>query len=294
MDPTTLEKQAQELIWRNVGQSAIKDYERLKEAYSPTFRRAGELLGFLPGNIAGVPMQASPLRAMLTTGLLGGAAGYGVGMLGEHLMPDTWERGRLRKTLGIVGALGGSAIGGVPGISNMMSGRSFNDNSQWQIPRPQNDAPFPGVRKFQPVKPLKNMSDDLNTLDMQPDPNFKAAADRYNTGADSAPTIDVNEFNQVVWADPRVSSRLPINMRAAATGLVETAAYGSDPNNKSIGPMDIARITAGMGTGYLSGALVGRGLGLLMGMPPETQDLLKTTGMWAGAVRSFVNTAFGL
>jgi hypothetical protein len=41
--------------------------------------------------------------------------------------------------------------------------------------------------------------------------------------------------------------------------------------------MDVARISAGMGSGYLSGAIVGKVLGTLTGMPGSTQDRLKQT-----------------
>ncbi len=294
MDLELLREKAAEAVWRNVGQEAIEQYELIKESYSPTLRSAGEALGFFPGNVAGIPVSPSPLRALLTTGLLGAGLGYGAGVLGEKMLPESWQRGRLRKTLGIMGALAGGAIGSVPILSNKMQGLDWNDNSQWQIPRIENDPPSLGFKHITPSPVLRNPNQDMRTLDLKPSPAFKAAADRYNSAGSVAPKIDVNEFNQVVWADPRVTTRLPVGTRAAATGLLEAAAYGTPSDNKTIGPLDVARITAGMGSGYLSGALVGRGLGLLMGMPPETQDLLKTTGMWAGAVRSFVNTAFGL
>ena len=58
-------------------------------------------------------------------------------------------------------------------------------------------------------------------------------------------------------------------------------------------PIDIARIAAGMGVGYTSGALVGGALGLMMGMPERTQEQLKQTGFWAGALSKIVPIAFG-
>ena len=49
----------------------------------------------------------------------------------------------------------------------------------------------------------------------------------------------------------------------------------------------------GMGTGYMSGLLVGKALGAMMGMPKDTQDKLKTTGMWAGVIANIIPKAFG-
>jgi hypothetical protein len=57
--------------------------------------------------------------------------------------------------------------------------------------------------------------------------------------------------------------------------------------------MDMGRMAAGMGSGYLSGALVGKGLGLLFGMPESTQERLKETGMFAGVISNLVPVAFG-
>ena len=52
-------------------------------------------------------------------------------------------------------------------------------------------------------------------------------------------------------------------------------------------------MAAGMGSGYMSGALVGKALGTMMGMPQERQEQLKSTGLWAGMIANLVPIAFG-
>jgi len=60
----------------------------VKVAYSKTLRRGGELLNFFPGKYpGGLPNAPSPLAATLTGGLVGAGLGYGVGALGERLLP---------------------------------------------------------------------------------------------------------------------------------------------------------------------------------------------------------------
>ena len=56
--------------------------------------------------------------------------------------------------------------------------------------------------------------------------------------------------------------------------------------------MDMGKITAGMGSGYLSGMIVGKVLGALTGMPETTQNRLKSTGMWAGMLANVAPIMF--
>jgi hypothetical protein len=48
-----------------------------------------------------------------------------------------------------------------------------------------------------------------------------------------------------------------------------------------------------MGAGYVSGRLVGAALGLLTGMPAETQETLARTGMYTGLVKAVLPHLFG-
>ena len=125
-----------------------------------------------------------------------------------------------------------------------------------------------------------------------PDSTYKIAFESDNGfGAIAAP-VPVNEFNQIIWNDPRVSDRLSTGVQAAMSGLVTGAAYQDGRKSNLVTPLDMGRIAAGMGGGYISGAIVGKALGTLMGMPQETQDFLKNTGVYAGILTSLAPIVF--
>lgn len=233
----------------------------VKIAYSPTLRDITEAMNLTPGETFGVPNSPSPMASILTSGVLGAGLGYGLGYAGEHLMPNTWRRGRLRRSLALAGAGLGSLPGLAWGASNAILGRDLNDPFLL-------DSPPTGV---------KESSIDYGEFG--------------STGAKLQRPIPVNEFNQVVWADPRVAGRLDLSTQVAATSLLGGAAKRT--GSPFITPVDMGLMTAGMGSGYMSGLLVGKMLGGLMGMPEETQDRLKNVGMWAGLVKNIVPIAFG-
>jgi hypothetical protein len=112
------------------------------------------------------------------------------------------------------------------------------------------------------------------------------------------PTIDSTGIMRDLWQDPFVADRLPLPLRTAGSGLLLGSSHlagqerGTDAPVRFISPWDVARMTAGMGSGYLAGAAVGRGLQLLTGMPDEQADKLKTTGVWAGALANLIPLAF--
>ena len=204
--------------------------------------------GFQPGVIPGSPNM---LTGILASGLLGAGVGYGTGWLAERMLPRDWERGKLRRTLAIMGGLGmAGAMGGLPVAMNVASGRPWYSS---ELLKEGSSFSSPGPW----------------------------------------PMIDKDYLNRAVWADQAVAGRLPIGTRAATTGLLEGAsALSGSSDTRWISPMDVARLTAGMGSGYISGAIVGKGLSALTGMPEETQNLLKNTGLFAGIIANLVPLAF--
>lgn len=101
----------------------------VKIAYSPTLRRAGELLNFFPGQYpGGVPNSPSPLAAMLTSGLVGAGLGYGGGRLIGAALPEGYGK-KLGRTGAILGGALGAAPGAIWGATNTLVDRKFNDPS---------------------------------------------------------------------------------------------------------------------------------------------------------------------
>jgi len=200
-------------------------------------------------------------------------------------MPDNWERGRLRKTLALLGA----ATAATPAA--LWAGTSIANNK--------------GITTGWPFRTNVDTTGDLHNLaevypDVYPGGTYKKALESWmsrssDTGLDSLPPIDVDELGRVIWGDPTTSSIL--NDRLKTTTSVAMAAAQSMPGGQGPGlvtPSQMGRLAAGMGAGYMSGALVGGALGVLTGMPRETQDVMKRTGMYAGVVQEVMPRLFGL
>jgi hypothetical protein len=229
-------------------------------------RTPGHLSMVFPNAISRhLPAAGSPLTSTLAGGLVGAGLGYSVGALGERMLPEKWERGKLRRTLAIMGGLGGAAPGALSGALNLSNNKSLLDPNPWFV----DPVPFKEVKA-----------------------SVKEALFDY-AGA-MPPPLPVQEFTSTIWADPRVSNALSPQQQAAITGLVQGAAYDGGRRTAFITPMDIGRMTAGMGSGYLSGMLVGKALGALTGMPESTQNRLKQTGMYAGVIANLLPVAFGV
>ncbi len=264
------------LEWRSVPEEAVK------LAYSDAVRSTGEFLGYLPGKALGmIPNTPTPLKAMLASGIVGAGLGYGAGYAGEHMLPNNWQRGKLRKTMALIGALTGAAPAMAWGLGNKLNGADFNDDSFLNTPKVENNYDWPPA----PV------SEDYRIGDVLWPSKIKTAESL--TGLDLTKTlIDTQELERTIWGDPRVAPRLPNNVQAATSGLMAAAREVSS-SPRFVTPADMAHVTAGMGVGWLSGAIVGKALGVLTGLPSSAQETLKQTGMWAGAIRTIIPTAFG-
>ena len=270
-------------VWQRVPELAVARYRELepqildiwtKEATWP--RRLFELGQLLPGSLPfmpGVPNAPSPLLGTLVGGLAGAGLGYGAGWLGERMMPNRWRKGRLRNTL----ALMGGGLGMMPGLGMM----SLNAAG---------GKPLNSMDLFDETGYDRNVSLQ-SSKDWQAD--HRPWLKQSGSGVESAFGFNAEEFNEAIWSDPRVNQALNLPTQAAASGLVTGAANLPGKSTKLVTPFDIARIAAGMGSGYLSGLAVGKTLGVMMGMPEDTQDKLKNTGMWAGIIANVIPIAFG-
>jgi hypothetical protein len=233
-----------------------------KQAVDPYVSKLLQATGFKKGVIPGSP---NALAGTLAGGLIGAGAGYGGGWLVEKLLGN---RLNLKPRL----ALLGGALGAAPGLAlmgtNVSQGLPYDSGELLEGKR--YTAPRPAAVK------------EVHLED------FMGKESGYNRDF----SFDAQEFNDVIWDDPRVAQQLPAPTRAAASGLVTGAAH-TGQRTRLVSPLDIARVAAGMGSGYASGAIVGKALGALMGLPRGAQDRLKTTGMWAGVVANVVPLAFG-
>lgn len=220
-----------------------------------------------------------PLASMLVGGLAGAGLGYLGGAFGEATT-GKFEKGRLRKVLAILGAMGGAAPGALWAANNVS-----NYGAKGLLSDTDGNVQF----KFSSVKELMpDIAEKVEAI-------FSKEA---FAGAGSLPfsnpllnePIKVDDFANVVWSTNDPYS--PFQLRAAASGLVQGAS-AMRGNSSIVSPADVASMAVGMGSGYLAGTLVGRTLGALAGLKPESQQALQQAGTWAGMLKTVVPMAFG-
>lgn len=205
----------------------------------------------------GVPQHPSSLGQMLVLGGLGAAGGHYAGKLIDKYAPNDVVRADRA----------GLVLGGLLGMSPGLSSALLNQSSGKPV---WTSSFYDGEQKAASFGMLAR------------DP-FASAS------------INVQDFQNAMWNDPRISQHAPVHLRAAASGLVQGASNmpGKYRNSTFVTPLDIARVSLGMGTGLASGWLVGKTLGAVFGTGQKTQDLLKNTGMAVGALKSVVPLAYG-
>jgi len=266
----------------------------IKVAASAALRRVGEALNFFPGfskdpsNPAAsghttgptwMGVQPSPLAGMLTSGLLGSGLGYGLGWLGEKVMPEEWEEGRLRKTLAILGGLAGAAPGAGYMLANHMSGQPLNSAIWQDEPKLEGDT----KGKLLVDSKYSQASDD-----------FVKKAFGGATGAGGVPPVNINKLGQTLWevgASPETAAATMSSVYAAQQlpGGVGPG-YVTPQQTGLLGTMMGA---AGGGLqGYAVGWGVGKALGVLTGMPVGTRKVLNRGGATLGIINSLMPRMF--
>jgi hypothetical protein len=244
------------------------------------FRPVFDAAQLTPNKLNALVGGPTPLASSLAGGLLGAGLGYGGGWLAEKLLGSrVLEPGRLRKNL----ALAGGAVGTLPGLYLGSVGARLNAE----------DGKSPLKALIEPNRLFGKQSgvaEMLIELNLPDDPVFKKSAEDFvdQAGGLYMPSIPVDAFNRTIWMDPNT----PIPLRAAATGLIESASQ-LQGGARMISPFDVGKIAVGMGSGLVSGMLVGKALGALAGLTPAGQDTLRRTGMWAGALANVIPKAFG-
>lgn len=277
----------------------------VKVAESPFIKRLAEYGNFFPA--ADIPYNnPSPLAAMLTSGLLGAGLGYGVGWAGEKMLPGSLQgKKRLRKTLSRLGAVMGAAPGATWAAANLADGRSLNDASlvtpSTKEPGSHNRIDINQIKEksasnvyqanfdLESAQVLGNDLLEYLAEDMYKEGMFSAGA-----GAQGVQPVNTNRLGQVLWdtgASPQTAATTMSSMYAA-----QQLPGGAGPNQ--VTPHQTGLLASMMGAaggglkGYATGWAVGKGLGILTGMPQSSQNTLKGTGAALGVINTLVPRLF--
>lgn len=261
------------------------------------------------GKLNGGP---SPLSNAIVGGLLGGGAGYLGGAAIEHLFPERFVgRGRLRKSLGMLGA----GMGAIPGAwqaqqnlrHSQLAGKPLGASALWT---PNEQVPInPGTI---------DSSNQLLKGSSYPVPEIllKAAAgyaqDMFAAGS-GVQSIPRDAFNNAIWNDVRkgmTASQNPFGTKsqwgddsqgmhtpppvaAAAVGLVTGVdeMYGRP---SLLSPQHFINGLAAAGVDLATAHVAGGVLGALGGLKPAAQEQLQNMGVWGGLVRGVVGSVLGM
>ncbi len=230
----------------------------VKVAYSPTVRRAGELLNFFPST-SGVPNAPSPLAAMLTTALVGGGLGYATGRIGEAVLP--LEKGRLRKTLATLGAGAGALTAAPWAVANLRTGHGLLS------PKPLDGGP---AAEGDPASFMTG-PEKLGAMYTTAVANFVKAAFEGGTFGNFAarrpPTaldVNIDAMGRTLW-DTGASPALA----ASTMSALYAAQQMPDPNGRAgvATGHQLGQLAVNAGKDYVTGALVGAALNKTLGLP---------------------------
>lgn len=260
--------------------SDLSSGDWIKVAYSAPIHTAAGWMNFVPAEYpGGIPNHPGIVSSMLTTGLVGAGLGYGAGALAENLLPNTWQRGRLRKTMGLVGGLAGMAPGGILGAANLGQGKPFGDTGVLGFGgKPAGDQYYAVVQRW---------TDSWTA-------RIKASGDTFGSYAQRQEKhpydIDVDALGRTLWETGADPSTMGMTMGVLSAASQMPGGEGAEPG--FVTPAQVGRLALGMGAGYLSGALVGSALGLLTGLPASAQDKLKEVGAYTGLVKTLIPQLF--
>lgn len=227
----------------------------------------------------------TPLSNGLMTGLLAGGLGYGAGALAEQLFPARYlERGKLRRTLGLMGALSGVGIAGLNSYANARALRT--SMLRGLLTNNKTPVTYPYEEEMR-VKKSYNMF---------------ATPSGGQTGAFSsepmfAPTVSVPQFNSAAWQDVNMGlyrgfqNHTPPQFAAATTGLM--SGISTNMQSPIIRPVDVIRGIASAGVGLATATVAGKALSALAGLTPAGQAKLQDMGLWGGMMHAIVPSLFG-
>lgn len=218
----------------------------------------------------------TPLSNGIVSALMLGGLGYGAGTLAENLFPARYvQRGKLRRTLGITGALGGLGLGALNAHSNAKA----MDTSFLKGLITNNKAIPPYLKEYekQSAQFGSFYSDDFTGL--------------------HKPSILVPQFNSMVWNDVNKGMYNPYgghtspSIGAATTGFM--GGLAAQRRSSIISPSTVINGIASAGVGLATANLAGRALSALAGLTPEAQNKLQDMGLYGGMLHAIVPPMFG-
>ena len=224
----------------------------------------------------------TPLSNGLVSALLLGGLGYGAGTLAENLFPNRYPKHKkLRKTLGMAGALGGLGVGALNAYANS---RALQQ-------------PYLKGLVASNATPVDYLGEKVGyTVGYGYNPADPMVPDAIGM---NQPTINVPQFNTLMWRDAHkgminpygpYGSHTPPPIAAAATGLTSGLAAGI--GTSIIRPTDLVQGFVAAGMNPQAANLAGRTLGALASMSPGAQYQLQNMGLWGGVVTAVVPPMF--
>lgn len=280
MSKTAVDSYAAALTEQQLPCSVALLSERKPDTAREVIVKVGSLVPGLPtvwntGNkLLGGP---TPLSNGLMTGLLAGGAGYGAGALAEYMFPERYiSRGKLRRTLGLMGALSGVGVGALNAYANARALRTSLTSGL--LTNNKTPVTYPYELKMQ-AREKEGM------FPGQPPALY-------------SPVVSVPQFNQAAWQDVNrglrsgnFQSYTPPAYAAAATGLM--TGISTNMNSPIIRPVDVIRGIASAGVGLATATVAGKALSAMAGLTPAGQNKLQELGLWGGMMHAVVPSLFG-
>lgn len=222
----------------------------------------------------------TPLSNGLMTGLLAGGLGYGAGALAEQVFPERYlERGKLRRTLGLMGALSGVGLAGLNSYANAKALRTSMLRGLLTNNKTPVTYPYEEEMMKKSFSPLGGQTGAFSN-----EPMF-------------APTVSVPQFNSAAWQDVNMGmyrgfqNHTPPQFAAAATGLM--SGISTNMQSPIIRPVDVINGIASAGVGLATATVAGKALSALAGLTPAGQAKLQDMGLWGGMMHAIVPSLFG-
>jgi hypothetical protein len=247
----------------------------------------------------------TPLSNAIVSGLMLGGLGYGAGTLAENLFPERYlERGKFRRTLGLLGAGAGLGLGAMNAHANgRRTGKGFwsglitrNDSDVSQY-TPESRIAARGLNARERLGIAKQPAVKTSAAETVKE-SFQQFPSQLRQPGLFAPIVNVPQFNQAAWGDVQrgmhtnnFQNYTPPQFAAATTGLM--TGISAAQRSPIIRPVDVIRGIASAGVGLATANLAGRTLSALAGLTPAGQEKLQDMGLWGGMMHAVVPAMFG-